>query len=93
MDRVARYFRLWGAFARFSLTNEMAFRGNFIAKVLVEALLLCILLVFFTTPRSATPVASSRLGAGCVFILSGMLLHPGRHDRDAVLENALEFAG
>ena len=37
MSRLSRYFRLLSAFARFCLTNEMAFRGNFVMKVLVEA--------------------------------------------------------
>ncbi len=49
MERLARYFRLLSSFARFSLANEMAFRGNFIVKVLVEVLWLGILLVFYDT--------------------------------------------
>ena len=57
MSVLARYFRLWGAFARFCLANEMAFRGNFLAKVLVEVLWLGILLVFYDT-LFATPAAS-----------------------------------
>lgn len=47
MPQVSRYLRLLFAFARFSLAREMAFRGNFLAKVFVEVLWLCILLFFY----------------------------------------------
>lgn len=43
------YFRLLGAFGRFSLNREMAFRGNFLMKVLLEVVWLGILLLFFHT--------------------------------------------
>ena len=82
VTRVGRYFRLLGAFARFCLANEMAFRGNFVMKVLVEVLWLGILLVFYQ-PCSPTPERSPA-GTPPVSILSRLLLHPGRADRDAV---------
>ena len=44
---MGRYLRLFGAFARIGLATEMAFRVNFIMKMLVEALWLGILLVFY----------------------------------------------
>jgi ABC-2 type transport system permease protein len=43
----SRYFRLFAAFARFGLASEMAFRANFLVKLLVEVLWLGILLVFY----------------------------------------------
>src|SRR5262249_10219532 len=49
MRGAARYFRLLFALARFGLLREMAYRGNFLAKVTVEVLWLGILLVFYTT--------------------------------------------
>ena len=49
MGGLARYLRLFRAFARFSLANELAFRGNFLLKILVELLWLGILLVFYDT--------------------------------------------
>ena len=47
MGGAARYFRLLGAFARFSLMTEMSFRANFLVKVVVETIWLCLLLVFY----------------------------------------------
>ena len=42
-----RYLRLYLAFARFGLASEMAFRVNFLVKLLVEVLWLAILIVFY----------------------------------------------
>jgi ABC-2 type transport system permease protein len=44
---MGRYLRLFVAFARIGLATEMAFRVNFLMKMLVEALWLGILLVFY----------------------------------------------
>ena len=44
-----RYLRLLLALARFSLAGEMAMRGNFLIKVVVELMWLGILLVFYRT--------------------------------------------
>jgi ABC-2 type transport system permease protein len=49
MGGVARYLRLLLALARYSLARELAFRGNFLAKVTVELAWLFILLVFYRT--------------------------------------------
>jgi ABC-2 type transport system permease protein len=49
MSGLSRYVRLLRSFARFSLANELAFRGNFVLKILVELLWLGILLVFYDT--------------------------------------------
>ncbi len=42
-----RYLRLLAAFARFGLLSELAFRANFVAKLTVEVLWICLLLVFY----------------------------------------------
>ena len=47
MAGAARYVRLFAAFARFSLANEMAFRVNYLIKLIVEVLWLGILLIFY----------------------------------------------
>ncbi len=49
MARPGRYFRLMLAFARLGLATELAFRANFVIKLLVEVLWLGILLVFYLT--------------------------------------------
>ena len=38
MGYLFRYFRLWFALARFSLVRELAFRSNFLVKIIVEIL-------------------------------------------------------
>ena len=88
---MGRYFRLWGAFARFSLANEMAFRGNFVAKVFVEVLWLGILLVFYDTLFTHTGRVADwgpnpyLFFLGCYYTLEGTI-------ETLFLENALEFA-
>ena len=47
MAQLGRYLRLLGGLARYTLSREMAFRGNFLVKVSVEVLWLGILLAFF----------------------------------------------
>jgi ABC-2 type transport system permease protein len=91
VKRVGRYFRLLGAFGRFALANEMAFRGNFIMRVLVEVLWLGILLVFYETLFSYT----TKVGGweaypylfflGCYYSLEGLI-------ETLFLENAIDFA-
>ncbi len=46
---MSRYFRLYSAFARFSFTRELMFRGNFLAKTSVELLWVFLMLVFYKT--------------------------------------------
>jgi ABC-2 type transport system permease protein len=86
-----RYFRLFGAFARFSLATEMAFRANFLVKLLVEALWLGILLVFYLKLfDNARQIAGWDRNqylffVGCYFALGGMV-------ETFFLENCTEFA-
>src|SRR6516165_12770040 len=47
MSGLQRYFRLLISLARYSFAREMAFRGNFIARVSVEVIWLGILLLFY----------------------------------------------
>jgi ABC-2 type transport system permease protein len=42
-----RYFRLFAALGRFSLATEMAYRANFLVRILVEVLWLAMLLGFY----------------------------------------------
>ncbi len=84
------YFRLLGAFGRFSLNRELAFRGNFLMKVLLEVVWLGILLLFFHTIFRNT----SRIEGwneyqylfflGCYYALEGLI-------ETLFLENCVEF--
>lgn len=91
MGALARYIRLWLAFARFGLLRELAFRTNFIVKVAVEILWLGILLVFYDTVFQQTSmVAEWNAGqylffVGCYFAVGGVL-------ETLFLENCNEFA-
>jgi ABC-2 type transport system permease protein len=88
---MTRYLRLWSAFARFSLAREMAFRTNFLAKVLVEVLWLGILLVFYRTVFARTSYVAGWSEAeyfffvGCYFALEGLI-------ETLFLENCNDFA-
>jgi ABC-2 type transport system permease protein len=42
-----RYFRLFGSLARFSFLGEMAFRGNFLLKIIVELSWLGLVIYFY----------------------------------------------
>jgi ABC-2 type transport system permease protein len=74
-----RYLRLLVAFARFSLTQELAFRGNFLAKVFVELLWLAIVLAFYQvlfakTPRVAEwPQEQFLFFLGCFIAIEGVI--------------------
>jgi ABC-2 type transport system permease protein len=91
MTGPARYFRLFGAFARFSLATEMAFRANFLVKLIVEALWLGILLIFYLKlfDNAAEIAGWDRdrylFFVGCYFALGGMV-------ETFFLENCTEFA-
>jgi ABC-2 type transport system permease protein len=89
---VGRYFRLFAAFGRFSLANEMAFRGNFLMKVLVEVLWLGILLIFYETLFQYTQSIGDRWGRweylfflGAYYGMEGLI-------ETLFLENATDFA-
>jgi ABC-2 type transport system permease protein len=91
MTAVGRYLRLWLAFGRYSLTGELAFRGNFLAKITVELLWLGIMLFFYRTVFAKTSVVADWTEAkylffvGCYFALEGMI-------ETFFLGNCLEFA-
>src|SRR5262249_4144692 len=80
-----------GAFARFALAGEMAFRGNFLMRILVEVLWLGILLVFYATvfkfTRSVEGWSSAQFlfFVGCYYAMEGVL-------ETLFLENCSEFA-
>jgi len=79
MTGALRYLRLWLAFARFGLTRELAFRGNFLVKVTVEALWLGILLIFYDTVFAQTSIVADwsweqyLFFLGCHYALGGMI--------------------
>ncbi len=56
MAKLFRYVRLWFALARFSLVRELAFRANFLVKIVVEILWLGILIAFYETIFAKTSV-------------------------------------
>ncbi len=84
------YLRLLGSFGLFSLNRELAFRGNFLMKVLLEVVWLGILLLFFHTIFRNT----SRIEGwneyqylfflGCYYALEGLI-------ETLFLENCVEF--
>jgi hypothetical protein len=91
MSGAIRYVRLMGSLSRYALARELAFRGNFLAKISVEVLWLFILLAFYKTVFAKT---SSIAGwsepqylffVGCFFALNGLL-------ETLFLENCNEFA-
>lgn len=91
MRSLARYLRLFAAFGRFSLLNEMAFRGNYLLKVAVELLWLGLLILFYRTIFSRTAVVAdwSELEylffLGCYYALEGLM-------ETLFLGNCTEFA-
>lgn len=91
MRGAARYFRLLRAFARFGLLSEMSFRTNFLVKVVVETIWLCLLLVFYnsifryTSHVAAWSQAEFLCFLGCYYALSAVI-------ETFFLENCSEFA-
>jgi ABC-2 type transport system permease protein len=88
---VTRYLRLLFALGRYCLLREMAFRGNFLAKVSVELLWFGILLIFYRTVfRKTASVADWTemqflFFLGCHYALAGVM-------ETFFLENCSEFA-
>src|SRR6476661_3255890 len=86
-----RYARLIGSLARYALARELAFRGNFLVKVSVEALWLAILMAFYRTVFARTSVIADwpepqyLFFVGCFFALNGVI-------ETLFLENCNEFA-
>lgn len=76
---MGRYFRLLLAFARFGLAAEMSYRANFIVKLVVEALWLGILLVFYDLLFTATDSIAGwdrnryLFFVGCHYALGGVI--------------------
>lgn len=79
MSGVLRYIRLYLALARYGLARELAFRGNFLVKIVVEILWLSILLAFYRTVFSKTRVVADwtepqyLFFVGCYFALAGLI--------------------
>jgi ABC-2 type transport system permease protein len=88
---MVRYLRLFAAFARFSLATEMAFRANFLVKVLVEIIWLGILLIFYAKlfENTSSIAGWSRseyfFFVGCHYALAGII-------ETFFLANCTEFA-
>jgi len=87
---IGRYLRLLRAFARFGLLSELAFRANFLAKVIVEILWLGLLLVFYesvfrqTTSIQGWTKAHFLCFLGCYYAMEGII-------ETFFLENCNEF--
>jgi ABC-2 type transport system permease protein len=76
---LTRYLHLWWALGRFGLVRELAFRTNFLVKVIVEVMWLVILLIFWSTVFAQTKVVAGwsqsqyMFFVGCYFALEGLL--------------------
>ena len=88
---LGRYFRLMGSLARYTLTRELAFRGNFLVKVSVEVLWLGILVAFFRVVFARTSMIAGWsepqyfFFVGCFFAMNGLI-------EMLFLDNCNEFA-
>ena len=86
-----RYVRLLSSLGRYTLSRELAFRGNFLVKVSVEVLWLAILIAFYRTVFARTQTIASWseheyfFFVGCFFALNGVI-------ETLFLENCNEFA-
>lgn len=91
MKGLSRYWKLYGAFARFALQTELAFRANFVVKVLVETLWLGMLLVLYDRIFANTQAIAGWnrseyfFFVGCYFTLGGVV-------ETLFLENCLGLA-
>jgi ABC-2 type transport system permease protein len=87
----ARYGRLLGHLARYTLSRELAFRGNFLVKVFVEVLWLGILVAFYRTVFARTSAVAGWseneyfFFVGCFFAMNGLI-------ETFFLENCNDFA-
>ncbi len=88
---LSRYSRLLGSLGKFTLTRELAFRGNFLVKVSVEVLWLAILVAFFRTVFARTSAIAGWnepqyfFFVGCFFAINGLI-------EMLFLDNCNEFA-
>lgn len=86
-----KYARLLGNLARYTLTRELAFRGNFLVKISVEVLWLGILIAFFRVVFAKTNTLAGWTEAqyfffvGCFFALNGLI-------EALFMDNCNEFA-
>jgi ABC-2 type transport system permease protein len=86
-----RCLKLWLSLAKFSLLGELAFRGNFLVKVVVELLWIGILLLFnYTIFQQTETVANWKASEyfffiGCYFAMGGLI-------ETLFLENCNQFA-
>ncbi len=92
MSGALRYVRLWFAFAHFALLGELAFRANFLLKMVVEVLWLSILLMFYETIFNNAQAAIAGWDkqqyyffVGCYFALEGLI-------ETLFLENCQDFS-
>src|SRR5260370_10141966 len=91
MSSFGRYLRLYIALGRYGLARELAFRGNFLVKLLVEILWLFILVAFYRTIFAKTSLVAGwsepqyLFFLGCYFALEGLM-------ETLFLENCNEFA-
>lgn len=91
MATPGRYLRLYAAFARIGLANEMAFRVNFLVKLIVEALWLTILITFYELVFQQTNTVAGwdrnryLFFVGCHYALGGLI-------ETLFLENCVGFA-
>jgi ABC-2 type transport system permease protein len=91
MSGLQRYFRLLISLARYSFAREMAFRGNFIARVSVEVIWLGILLLFYRVVFQQTKLVAEwseyeyLFFVGCFYALGGVM-------ETLFLENCNSFA-
>jgi ABC-2 type transport system permease protein len=91
MSTAARYLRLLTALARYNLAREMAFRGNFVARVAVEVLWLAILLVFYRTVFARSSVVADWTEQQFLFFV-GCYVAVGGIIETFFLENCNEFS-
>ena len=91
MAEVFRYARLFGALGRFTLAREMAFRGNFLAKVSVEVLWLAILLAFYRTVFARTGSIAGWSEPEYLFFIGSFFALNGAVET-LFLENCEQFA-
>ncbi len=90
MGGAARYWRLFLALAKFNLATELAFRANFVVKLIVEALWLGILIVFYDKLFQNTKSIATwdfyeyLFFVGCFYALSGVI-------ETFFLSNCMEF--
>lgn len=91
MTGPSRYVRIWFALARYGLTRELAFRGNFLVKVVVEVLWLGLLLAFYDVVFRKTDTVATWTReqyfffVGCFYALEGTI-------ETLFLSNCSEFA-